>query len=131
MRKRDLRKEVGLCLAAVILILMLGGCATILKGTSRDLRINSNPPGAEVYVDDSFEGTTPTTVKLKASKIHRISLKQDGYQSQDTIVFNRVNPVWVCIDLFLLYIPAAIDAATGAWYELNPAMIYAELKEEE
>ena len=43
------------------------------------LSVNSNPDGAEVYLDNFFIGNTPTTLKLKPGK-HTITVKQSGYK---------------------------------------------------
>jgi hypothetical protein len=125
------RKIICYCFLFAVLPFVIGGCATVFKGTSRDLQINSDPPGAEVYIDGSLEGSTPTTVSVKSTMNHRVSLKMDGYEPLDTVVFKQISPVWVSVDLMLLWLPAIVDMATGAWYELNPAMIYAVLKLEQ
>ena len=41
------------------------------------VKIESDPPGAEIYVDYSFVGQTPSTLRL-ASGSHRIELKSPG-----------------------------------------------------
>jgi len=41
------------------------------------VRIESDPPGAEIYVDYAFMGQTPSTLRL-ASGSHRIDLKSPG-----------------------------------------------------
>jgi hypothetical protein len=41
--------------------------------------INSNPTGADIYVDDDFAGDTPTTITISAGK-HVIAVKKSGFQ---------------------------------------------------
>jgi len=43
------------------------------------MSVASNPDGAEVYLDGSFIGNAPATLKLKPGK-HTITVKQAGYQ---------------------------------------------------
>ena len=43
------------------------------------MQVNSNPDGADVYVDGSFVGNAPATLKLKPGK-HTITVKQSGYK---------------------------------------------------
>jgi hypothetical protein len=70
----------------------LGGCTwwekTVVnpvKGlTNRRLTITSDPPGANIFVDDVFQGKTPVTLKYKAGmrdffKGFVIVVQKDGY----------------------------------------------------
>ncbi len=54
----------------------LGDSAAVNPET---LSIVSNPDGAEVYLDNSFIGNAPATLKLKPGK-HTITVKQSGYK---------------------------------------------------
>jgi hypothetical protein len=51
------------------------GTPTEAAGT---ISLNSNPDGAEIYVDDQFYGNSPATLKLKPGK-HTIRVKMSGY----------------------------------------------------
>jgi PEGA domain-containing protein len=42
-----------------------------------NVKIDSDPPGAEIYVDGSFMGQTPSTLRL-TSGAHRVELKAPG-----------------------------------------------------
>ena len=43
------------------------------------MSLNSNPDGADVYVDGQFYGNSPATLKLKPGK-HTIGVKMSGYK---------------------------------------------------
>jgi hypothetical protein len=43
------------------------------------VQIDSEPPGAEIYVDGKFVGQTPSSIKLPAGT-HRIEVKSEGKQ---------------------------------------------------
>jgi hypothetical protein len=47
-------------------------------GTSSDVAVTSNPPGADIEVDGAFVGDTPSTVTITAGD-HTISLKKPGF----------------------------------------------------
>lgn len=47
-------------------------------GTSSDVSVTSNPPGAEIEVDGAFVGDTPSTITITAGD-HTISLKKPGF----------------------------------------------------
>ncbi|MCK6550399.1 protein kinase [Myxococcota bacterium] len=47
------------------------------------LRLESDPPGASVIVDDvPIEGRTPVTVKVEPERPHTIELRAEGYRSE-------------------------------------------------
>lgn len=73
-----------------------------LKGNSRadktrylDLRIESTPPGADIYVDGILTGSTPSTVSIpfekawfgKAKGSAQIALRHPGYLAEGVRVF--------------------------------------------
>ncbi len=80
-------------IALVLLVAAsLGGCAwwddTVVKPvkglTNRRLTITSNPPGANVFVDDVFQGKTPVTLNYKVGvrdliKGFVIVVQKDGF----------------------------------------------------
>ena len=42
--------------------------------------MNSTPPGAALYVDDTFHGTTPVLALALAPGSHRLRLELDGFK---------------------------------------------------
>ena len=75
-------KKISLLVAVIVLVLAFTGCATILKGSSQDISIDSNPSGAKVFVDGAQVGTTPLSVDLKKNKHSSIRVVKDGYEPQ-------------------------------------------------
>ena len=63
------------------LSLSLTGCATIFKGTTERVSLNSEPHGAEVYVNEAYVGDTPLRLKLETKHAYRIEFRKDGYKS--------------------------------------------------
>ncbi|MCX7720573.1 MAG: PEGA domain-containing protein [Dictyoglomus thermophilum] len=47
------------------------------------IKISSNPPGASVYLDNDYQGTTPITLMLLPGN-YRITLKKEGYLDYST-----------------------------------------------
>lgn len=73
-----------LFLAAIITFALMGtGCAT-LRGPEQKMRIESEPSGATLVVDDKTY-TTPVDVPLKRKDAHKISVSKAGYRP---ITFN-------------------------------------------
>ena len=42
--------------------------------------IESRPPGAKVFVDDKFVGTTPLNLSTVSAGDHTVWLERDGYR---------------------------------------------------
>lgn len=56
------------------------GATVASSETPASVALTSNPDGAEVYVDDSFVGNAPATLKLKPGK-HTIRVSLAGYKA--------------------------------------------------
>jgi hypothetical protein len=78
-----MKKFIALLLLA-ILLLSFSGCerkqAQVPNENAKIVKFDSEPEGAEVFIDDSMKGTTPCDIKLSFGK-HYIRLKKDGYES--------------------------------------------------
>ncbi|MFH0967316.1 MAG: PEGA domain-containing protein [Methanobacteriota archaeon] len=67
---------------------------TQIGGDSGWVSIDSNPQGATVYFDGSYEGITPTNVKVMstANPSHSISLTKTGYQDWSSQLSRNPTP---------------------------------------
>jgi hypothetical protein len=90
------------------------GCSTIFTGTNQDIRFNSNPKEATVYVDGEAQNTTPCIVDVKKGVTHDIVIRKNGYRDYKTILNNRKHHWTVWLNLVTLNIGWLVDAATGA-----------------
>lgn len=97
----------------VLASLALSGCATIFAGGPDRIPVQTNVPGASVYVDEVLVGQTPTVILLDRQKSQgRIRIEAPGYQP---VVLQRVKTIngmfWanICVGI----IPMLIDAVTG------------------
>jgi hypothetical protein len=54
--------------------------AQVLTGTDGGIRMDSTPSGAEIWLDGTFQGVTPSVVPASAGE-HTVQLKVPGYQS--------------------------------------------------
>jgi hypothetical protein len=55
-------------LATIALAGVLSGCATIVAGGPDTIPINTNPPGAYVYLNGQVVGQTPMVLELGRSR---------------------------------------------------------------
>lgn len=106
------------CILAVT-VGLLSNCAAIFKGTSSKVYFSSDPRGAKVYVNGNPMGITPVMLKLESKRTYYIEFKKEGYEPETFTITNHVGVGWVILDVLGGFIPVIVDAATGAWYELD------------
>ncbi len=112
---------------AVFAPALVAACATIMHGTSQQVGINSQPPGATVVVDSQTAGTTPVAAKLARKRSHRITVTMPGYQ-QFEMVTTRKTSGWVWGNIvFGGLIGLIVDASTGGLYDVRPEQVNAQL----
>lgn len=114
-------------LALTVVCLYLTSCATLFKGTSEEVNFNSNPNGAEVWIDGKIMGHTPVNFKLITKKTYVIEFK---YQDQTKTINlnNHVGAGWIVLDVLGGLIPIIVDAATGAWYSFDQKNMNVDFK---
>ncbi len=102
------------------------GCATIMAGGPDHVQIATNPPGAQVFVDEQFVGTTPGIVTLdRGHSQGRIRIQAPGYQPVLLMRDKTING-WFWANLcFGGEIGFIIDLVTGDWqrFDDSPVMI--------
>lgn len=102
-------------------IVTLVGCASIAGDNTRAVRVNSQPSGAAIVVDNQQYGVTPATVTLP-SYIYggkSVTLRKSGYQDQTMMVNSKFQPIAL---LDILFWPSLlVDAGTGNLVKIDPA----------
>lgn len=122
--------------ARVLLILLvlpgISGCATIISGSSQDVKFISDPPGALVKVGD-VEAVTPATLALPRSRFHVVQISKDGYHTAEVALRTEEHPVQYLnmVLMFAAIIPCfvgiVVDNATGARWQFNTEMVTVHL----
>jgi hypothetical protein len=116
--------SLGICICLIALI--NAGCATIIKGSSEDIKINSTPAAAKVVIKSTggaqvFEGTTPTTAKLSKRNEYLVTISLENYKDANVNIIKDGIEGWfwgniLCGGL----IGIIVDAADGAINDLSP-----------
>ncbi|MGA0164382.1 MAG: PEGA domain-containing protein [Bdellovibrionota bacterium] len=106
-----------------ISVLTLSGCATIMKGRSQVVSINSNVKDAEITIDGKVVGRTPYNGPIERGSDTSVTLSKAGYESK-TVVLNTEfeNVFWGNIILGGSF-GSSTDYGTGAMYKYSPATI--------
>jgi len=121
----------GLMLAFVMMAFCTPGCATLFAPATHPLALSTDPPEAEVYVNGFMRGVTPLELNLKADKSYTIEFRKEGYDPVIRIVNTRIGAGWVILDVIGGLVPVVVDAATGAWNELDQDTVNAVLRKQD
>lgn len=118
-----------------ILILVMSttivGCATIFKGSTADVRVNSSPSGADIFINKMDKGKTPQTLTLDRDEDHILTFRKEGYEEVRVEVKSRFDGATTILGNLLSWalLGIVVDVATGAAYSLEPADVQANLAE--
>jgi hypothetical protein len=66
------------------------GCATVTRGTSEQLKINSTPQGAQVRVSNGFTGTTPAIFTVPRKGDLYVTVSKEGYETANISVTTKI-----------------------------------------
>jgi hypothetical protein len=111
-------------------VFMSSSCALMFKGTSEEVRFGSDPQRAEVWVNGAKMGETPVSLKLESKKTYTIEFKMEGFKTVTKSITNHVGAGWIVLDVLMGLVPVIIDAATGAWYNLDQKNVDAILEKQ-
>lgn len=105
--------------------------APTLVGCQHSVQLNSNPPGADVYVEGQYAGKTPCAFREKGGffgKKYTVRAEKAGYKSVQQVVDQDFNTeqggVLFVSGLFLLvpccFLPWAYSAPDLVSFQLEP-----------
>ena len=116
--------------------IIVSGCASIVDGTTQNVKVDSNPAGAEIYVgaktskgivDQRKVGVTPMKTVALPRKDGVLILKKEGYSDAVVIPKREMNG-WVWGDIVMLsLLSTSIDTSTGAAKEIDPDEFFVEM----
>lgn len=107
-------------------MLALTACATLVHGTTQQIGFSSSPARATITVDGQERGLTPVVADLDRGKDHVVRIEREGYQPFEATVTRSLSG-WILENLLIGSIPAIVDIATGAMWNLKPDLVTAQL----
>ena len=106
----------------------IGGCATIVSGTTQEVSFQSNPEGAKVSVSGRVLGNTPVTLQLKREKGQSLVFEKEGYKRLTMRLDTRMNGwFWGNIVIGGLF-GSSTDGVSGAVYAYSPSQYLVSLE---
>ena len=109
-------------IALLLAVLMLSSsCATLFAKDTRSIMITSSPPGAEITVNGSVHGLTPTRISVDNQERLEVTIRKDGFHSAGCYINTKIGAIWVILDVVLigLVVPLVVDLVTGNWSSLE------------
>lgn len=104
-------------------------CLLLFQGTTEDINVASDPPGATVTLNDRETKVTPFSITAPREKDLQFHFSKPGYQSADVSDNSRVEPESF-VDFFPLVLPWAVDASAGAGFEHQQTSVTVHLDPE-
>jgi len=117
---------------AICAVGALGGCATITRGTTDQVTVNSDPPGAHaVFSEGHTCPATPCTFEVNRKSEFIVSFSKDGYQPQQIAVGTKIEGGGAAglagNVIFGGLIGVGVDASNGASLDHFPNPVFATL----
>jgi hypothetical protein len=73
-------------ISIIFFCVLMSGCLSNQNSGKGTINLTSSPSGAEVYLDNQYRGTTPSTITDLTLGIHNVELRLRGYQSWSTSI---------------------------------------------
>jgi hypothetical protein len=105
-------------------------CALLFQGTTEEINVASDPPGATVTLNDGETKVTPFSITAPREKDLQFHFSKPGYQSADLSDNSRVEPGFLMADAIPFLLPWAIDASAGAGFAHQQTSVTAHLDPE-
>lgn len=130
--------KLGLKAVLVTAFVSTTACATVTKGTEDTVRLESNPPMAQVTIEDTryilrdVTCVTPCKLELNRKWAYYVTFDKKGYASETHLLEPKLSGDGVAgmggNILLGGIIGAGVDASTGAMNDLKPNPLFVTLQ---
>src|SRR5208337_2392619 len=70
-----------LIISALIVCVLIAGCTSSQTSGKGTLQFSTSPEGAQIYLDNQYQGTTPSTLSGVSVGAHTLEFRYPGYAS--------------------------------------------------
>ena len=113
----------------------LGGCATVTRGTTNQIQIDSEPSGALARTSLNHTCTTPCTIQVSRKDEFAITFSKPGFIDERVDVKTQIAGAGAAGFVGNVVVGGivgmGVDAATGGTYEHVPNPVRAVLRPEQ
>lgn len=113
--------------AAVLMSTGLGGCATVMNGTSQPVEFQSEPAGARVVLANQLTCETPCAFEMKRGSDSKVVFTRDGYQTAEVYIQSRTGGSAFGNIIAGGIIGGVVDGSNGASNHLYPDPVFVRL----
>jgi len=114
-------------LTIIVCTAMLGGCASIMHGTSQEMTFQSSPEEVTVTVTGRVIGKTPVTSRLDKKSGQSVVFSKDGYKPV-TMELTTTLDAWFWGNIVLGgFIGSTTDYLNGGVHEYSPSQYFVTL----
>jgi len=118
-------------LVGAVSVVALGGCATVTRGTTDQVQIQSNPPGADARTSMGHTSVTPCTLQFGRKDEFTVTIAKAGYHIAQVPVKSQVGGAGAAGFAGNVIVGGVVgmgvDAATGATLEHFPNPVIVDL----
>jgi hypothetical protein len=102
--------------AVVMSLILLGGCATVVRGTEQDITVDTAPNGARIQFSNGQTCMSPCSISARRNQPLEVTISRQGCVPQTAFIRPRIT----ALGGILGGLP---DLATGAVYDLEPSSL--------
>ncbi len=111
----------SLVLAAVVLVCS-SGCATVAHGFRQKIDVDSEPSGAQVFVDGKPAGETPVSVHVWRHNSPTVRIEKDGFVTE-VVRLKRSASGWLAADAAVALDPFTCQGLESASDSCSQALV--------
>jgi hypothetical protein len=121
----NLLGPLALIVSLAAVSLLESGCASVVRGSSEKLIIQSSPSGAEVKLSTGQAGVTPWEVEVKRKDTIFVTMTKSGYKEVSTALISSIDGASLGIGTVANFVTLpilndVIDYKTGANFSHKP-----------
>ena len=105
----------------------VGGCATVMNGTSQPVEFQSDPAGATVKLVNGMECQAPCNFEMKRGRDSMVTFTMAGYEPVSVYIQSRTGGSVVGNVLAGGLIGGIVDGSNGASNHLYPDPVYVRM----
>ncbi len=105
------------------------GCATVFGSTTQEISVKTDPQCAKIVdLPSGVTAVSPAKLSLSKRETHRLVISKEGYRTAEIGLRREIPLHWWVMGAFTLGVSFAIDALTGAWFEIRPDYVFVPLE---